>query len=124
MQSNKYTMPYITGIEKLDIDDEQTPRNEKFKRWKIGSAGSIRTATGGKTWLLDIIRGLHIIDGHVYMHSGAMTNGLGARKTDILKRWDLDPMHSDSQNVLEDAILCGAPITTDDWLTVRGDHDK
>jgi hypothetical protein len=65
--------------------------------------------------------------GHVYMHSKAMdvSGGLGARKTDILKKRDLqDPMKSDSQVVLEHAILCGAPITNDDWLIDKGDKDK
>ncbi len=33
-------------------------------------------------------------------------------------------MNSDSQVVLEHAILCGAPITNDDWSIVKGDKDK
>ncbi len=68
-----------------------------------------------------------IQDGHVYMHSKAMDagGGLGARKTDILKKIDLqDPINSDSQVVLEHAILCGAPITNDEWTVIKGDKDK
>jgi hypothetical protein len=50
--------------------------------------------------LLDIIYNLVFQDGHVYMHSKAMdgSGGLGARKTDILKRIDLqDTTDSESQ---------------------------
>ncbi len=49
---------------------------------------------------------------------------LGARKVDILKRWDLDPTNSDSQTAMEHTILCGAHITTEDWSVVKGDKDK
>jgi hypothetical protein len=59
------------GIEKLQFD-EQTSKNERVKKWKIASATAIRTASGGKTWLLDIIYNLVLQDGHVYMHSKAM----------------------------------------------------
>ena len=114
------------GIEKLQFD-EQTSKNERVKKWKISSATAIRTASGGKTWLLDIIYSLVFQDGHGYMHSKAMdaSGGLGARKADILKKIDLqDPTGSDSQVVLEHAILCGAPITNDDWTVVKGDKDK
>ncbi len=77
--------------------------------------------------MLDIIYNLVFQDGHVYMHSKAMdaSGGLGARKTDILKKIDLqDPTDSDSQVVLAHAILCGSPITNDDWTVVKGDKDK
>ena len=89
------------GIEKLEFE-EQTSKNERVKKWKIASATAIRTASGGKTWLIDMIHSLVIQDGHVYMHSRAMYGGggLGARKTDILKKIDLqDPINSDSQVV-------------------------
>jgi hypothetical protein len=105
-----------TGIEKIEFD-EQTSKNERFKKWKISSAAQMRTASGGKTWLTDIIHSLFIQDGHVYMHSKAMNSSgaMGARKTCILKKMDLqDPTNSDAQIILEHAILCGTPITNED----------
>jgi hypothetical protein len=49
----------------------------------------------------------------------------GPEKQTFSKKRDLeDPMNSDSQVVLEHAILCGAPITNDDWSIVKGDKDK
>ncbi len=77
--------------------------------------------------MLDIIYSIVFQDGHVYIHSKVMdaSGGLGARKTDILKKIDLqDPTDSDSQIVLEHVILCGAPITNNDWTVVKGDKDK
>jgi hypothetical protein len=125
--SKEYKLEFHkAGIEKLQFD-EQTSKNERVKKWKIASATAIRTASGGKTWLLDMIYSLVIQDGHVYMHSKAMDagGGLGARKTDILKKIDLqDPINSDSQVVLEHVFLCGAPITNDEWTIIKGDKDK
>jgi hypothetical protein len=70
---------------------------------------------------------LFMEDGQIYTHSKVMhvSGGLGPRKTDILKKLDLqDPMNSESQVVLDHAILCGESITNVDWSRVKKDREK
>jgi hypothetical protein len=44
---------------------------------------------------------------------------------DILTKLALsDPTSTDSQNAMEHDILCGSPISPDNWATVKGDKDK
>jgi hypothetical protein len=61
------------------------------------------------------------------MYSKVMdvNGGLGVRKTNILKKMDLqDPINSYSQVVLEHTILCGVSITNDVWSIVKGDKNN
>ena len=77
---------------------------------------------------MNIIFNLHVhTNGEMYMHSKAEdpAGGLGSRKVDILTKLDLsDPTSADSQYAMEHAMLCGAPISPDDWATVKGNKDK
>ena len=114
-------------IEKLEFVQD-TSRNETVKKWTTDSADTIRAASHGQPWLMNIIFNLHIhTNGEMYMHSKAEypAGGLGSRKVDILTKLDLsDPTSADSQNAMEHAMLCGAPISPDNWATVKGDKDK
>jgi hypothetical protein len=52
------------------------------------------------------------------MHSKTIdsSGAFGARKTCTLEKMDLqDPTNSDTWIILEHVILCGTPITNEDW---------
>ena len=114
-------------LEKLEFVQD-VPRNETVKKWTADSADTIRAASHGQPWLMNMIFNIHPhAGGELYMHSKAEdpAGGLGSRKADILTKLDLsDPTSTDSQNVMEHAMLCGAPISHESWAAVKTDKDK
>jgi hypothetical protein len=110
-------------LEKLEFVQD-VPRNETVKKWTADSADTIRAVSHGQSWLMNMIFNIHP---HLYMHSKAEdpAGGLGSRRADILTKLDLsDPTSADSQNVMEHAMLCGAPISPERWVSVKTDKDK
>ncbi len=114
-------------LEKLEFVQD-VPRNETVKKWTADSADTIRAASHGQPWLMNMIFNIHPhTGGELYMHSKAEdpAGGLGSRRADILTKLDLsDPTSADSQNVMEHAMLCGAPISPESWAAVKADKDK
>ena len=114
-------------LEKLEFVQD-VPRNETVKKWTADSADTIRAASHGQPWLMNMIFNIHPhTGGELYMHSKAEdpAGGLGSRRADILTKLDLsDPTSADSQNVMEHAMLCGAPISSESWAAVKADKDK
>ena len=114
-------------IEKLEFVQD-TPRIETVKKWTTDSADTIRASSHGQPWLMSIIFNLHIqTNDEMYMHSKAEdpAGGLGSRKVDILTKLDLsDPTSADLQNAMEHVILCGSPISPDNWATVKRQGQK